>query len=471
VLWTRLHTDAGKVDEWSDLALRWEIADDAAFRKNVRTGQALALSALNHSVHVEVDGLRPDRWYHYRFMLAGAVSPTGRTRTLPSPGAAVNSLRLAFASCQKWEDGYFTAWRHLRADDPDLVLFLGDYIYEYPANAAKLRVPAGGWVLGLDDYRARYAQYRSDPHLQAMHASCPWLPVWDDHEVQNDYAGTQAGNSKAAPGGFQRRRAAAYQAYYENMPLPASALTQGMVGLEKGAELRLYSSFQIGRLARIYMLDGRQYRDPQVGAISGGSGLVDPTLCAQWDAPQRSYLGAVQEQWLSSQLSMPQALTSSWNILGQQTLFGKLAYKGRKGERQWNDGWDGYAAARRRLTDALQDGNTPNPVILGGDTHENWVGHVLADYSRPDSRRVGVEFCGTSITSGSGAKEVSALLAANPHFVFADGKYHGYGLVDIQPEQLRVRLRIVEDVTAPDSPVRTLASFSVAAGRKQIQQD
>ncbi|MGI9132704.1 MAG: alkaline phosphatase D family protein, partial [Rhodoferax sp.] len=266
VLWTRVLPPPAlreRPEAEQTLPVRWELAHDAQFARMVQSGQYPAGAALGHSVHIEVTGLQSDRWYHYRFWLGDAVSTVGRTRTLPAPEAPVSRLRLAYASCQRWEHGYYGAYRHMRDDAPDLVLFLGDYIYEYPGAKDAVRKAGGGWVLTLDDYRQRYALHKSDPDLQAMHAACPWLLTWDDHEVQNDYAGIYPGDSGPAVPDFAARRAAAYQAYYENMPLPASVLTQGLAGLASGAEMRIYRQLQLGQLATLYLLDGRQYRDRQ----------------------------------------------------------------------------------------------------------------------------------------------------------------------------------------------------------------
>ena len=475
VLWTRLH--GGAELPTVPIVVQWELAHDEQFTRTVQSGRAVAVPELAHSVHVEVAALESDRWYWYRFRVGDALSPSGRTRTLPVADAAVARLRLAYASCQKWEDGYFTAWRHMRAENLDLVMFLGDYIYEYPGTGSKLRVPPGGWVLSLDDYRRRYALYKGDADLQAMHAACPWLMTWDDHEVQNDYAGVHAGHSGAldpsSPADFLTRRAAAYQAYYEHMPIRASVLTQGLVGLSAGAEMRIYQRLDYGQLASIHLLDARQYKDPQICNAGGrsGSSLVDPASCADWQAPQRSLLGLQQERWLYDEFAQPRARQVGWNVLGQSTLFGQRDLKPGAGQLFWNDGWDGYAPARRRLTDALGQHRVANPVVLGGDMHENWVGHVKADYANPQSASVGVEFCGTGITSRSGGNAKTAQrLAENPHFVFADAQRKGYGVVEFTPGQLSTTLRVVDDVTRQDSRIETLARFNVQAGRALIER-
>lgn len=474
VLWTRLDAQALPVDATQAVTVHWELARDAAFAQIAAQGSAQALAALGWSVHVEPAGLQADQHYFYRFHAGGSTSPTGRTRTLPGAGQ-LRDLRLAYASCQKWEDGYFTAWRHLLHDQPDMVVFLGDYIYEYPGTSSKLRTPGGGWVLTLAQYRARYALYKSDPDLQAMHAACPWVMTWDDHEVQNDYAGLSPGDGVPPGGwgamGFAARRAAAYQAYYENMPLRASVLTQAAAGLAQGAEVRIYQSLQWGRMARLNLLDTRQYKAAQVCTSAGraGSGMVNPALCPAWGEAQRSLLGTEQERWLEAQLA--QSHSSVWNLLGQSTLLGQRDFSTGTAQRLWNDGWDGYPAARTRLTAALQRHRVPNAVVLGGDVHENWVGHVLADYAQADSAVVGVEFCGTSITSHSGKSERSAeQLRRNPHFIFNDARHRGYGLATFSAQALDVQLRVLDDVTRPDAAVSTLARFRVTAGTPRVER-
>ena len=478
VLWTRL--DARSLPGTTDgrplevVPVLWEVAHDEQFRQVVQSGQATATQALAYAVHVEPVGLPSDRWYFYRFRVGDATSRVGRTRTLPRAQSAVGSMRLAYASCQKWEDGHFAAWRHMAAEGVDGVIFLGDYLYEYPALKSRVRVPPGGWILTLDDYRARYALYKSDADLQAMHAAAPWWVIWDDHEVQNDYAGMQAGNSgNASPPveDFAARRAAAYQAYFENMPLRRSALMEGLAGLVRGAELRIYNHARLGQLASLLMLDTRQYKDPQPCMAPGsrGSAFFTPAACKRWSAPERSMLGRAQEQWVDQTLASPVVQGTRWTLVGQTTLLGQRDMGTGQDVRLWNDGWDGYPAARQRLVASLQRHQVPNPVVLGGDVHENWVGHVLADYSSLDSASIGVEFCGTGITShASSSARTAEQLARNPHFIYADAAHRGYGMMDLTPERLTVRLRGLDDATRKDSGIQTLARFEVEAGKPQV---
>jgi len=466
VIWTRLVPSGGLGDD--AIAVRWELAHDAGFKQLAQTGQTSAAAQLGYSVHVELNGLEPDRWYHYRFMVAEAVSAIGRTRTFPAPGTPAQRLRLAYASCQRWDHGYYSAYRHMLADEPDAVLFLGDYIYEYPGSVNAVRQPTGGWVLTLDDYRARYALHKSDPHLQAMHAACPWLVTWDDHEVQNDYAGLRPGDSGPPVANFAQRRAAAYQAYYENMPLRSSVLTQSLGGMAQGAEMRIYGRVAFGSLATIYLLDDRQYRNPPACTKGGrpGSSTLDPASCSAWHDPLRSFLGAAQEQWLDQAFGKA---GPGWNVVGQQTVFGQRDFRSGPQELMSNDGWDGYAPARARFLASMQRQQLANPVFLGGDVHANWVGHVKADYAHPASPAIGVEFCGTSISSNGGSNDrLVAQLQENPHFIYANRERRGYGVVEFTPARLTTTLRAVHDVRQEQSGIETLASFVVEAGRPVI---
>lgn len=486
VLWTRL-VESGL--DSRPVTVRWEVADDDKFTRIAQSGQHLTTADLGHSVHVELQNLQPDRWYFYRFMAGDAISSIGKTRTFPKAGASADKLKIAYASCQRWEAGYFTAYKHMLAEKLDAVLFLGDYIYEYPGNpVSAVRLPSStsslGFVLTLDDYRSRYAQYKSDVDLQAMHAACPWLLTWDDHEVQNDYASLTAGDSGIAdifsnPADFAMRRAAAYQAYYENMPIRASTLTKSLAGLASGAEMRIFQRVDVGQLASFYMLDPRQYRDRQACSRDGklGASMVNPAKCTDWLDPRRTMLGAQQESWLSVELASAKQRGSTWNVLAQSTLFGLRDNTPGDGQSFFNDGWDGYAPARKRLTDALQKNTVQNAVMLGGDVHENWVGYLKADYAQTAAAQaapaIGVEFCGTSITSTAGSSAVEKTperLVENPHFVFADAKFRGYGVVEFTPKQLTTSLRVVDNVRAKTTTPITLAQFVVPAGRALIER-
>ena len=348
VLWTRLVL-ANPALMQAAHTVRWEVAHDVRFAQIVQKGEATALPALGHSVHVELQGLAPGRWYHYRFMLGDAVSTVGRTRTAPAAGDMPDALRIAFASCQRWEHGHYAAWRHLCADAPDLVLFLGDYIYEYatPKNTADLaRTHSLRLATTLADYRDRYALHKSDPALQAAHAACPWSVTWDDHEVQNDYA---SGTGKGDDGSFLTLRGAAWQAFYENMPLRTASLNGPASGTRWDA-LQVYRRLRWGRLAHIHLLDSRQYRTWQACRTpqSTSAGAVRAADCADLASPARTLLGATQEQWLDTGLAADAHTkdTTHWSVLAQQTLFSPRHYPSGITP---TDSWDGYPAARARL--------------------------------------------------------------------------------------------------------------------------
>lgn len=473
VLWTRLYDQGlfGSNLPDAPIPVTWELARDERFSQILATGQALAEPALAHAVHVEPEGLPSNTWLYYRFKAGTMVSPVGRTRTLPQAGARVENWRIAFASCQHYERGYFGAYAHLVQDKPDLILFLGDYIYEYaPSRAAGVvRTVEGGWCLSLPEYRARYATYRQDPHLQAAHAAAPWMVTWDDHEVQNDYAGVQPGNRGPEVSDFLARRAAAYQAYYEHMPLRAATLVEQLTGLQRGGELRLYTNCRIGDLINLSLLDNRQYRHPQVCTANGelGSSGVERGACTALRDEGRSLLGRQQEQWLAQQHS---AGSQRWHVLANATLFGQRLYGTDAKPRVSNDGWDGYPRARQRLIDHFDRLGERNLLMLGGDIHDNWIGHILRDYDQPQSARVGVEFCGGALVSSlTNANVLASRRRLNPHYVYGDHGVHGYGLVDLRSDALELRVRAVDNSALRHPAIRTAAAFRVAHGQAQLE--
>lgn len=472
VLWTRLIDDGILSSNLPNVPIevKWELAKDQQFSQIVHSGISLAVPALAHSVHVEVNRLPANQWFFYRFQVGDQVSATGRTRTLPAPNQAIDQLRLAYASCQNYEHGYFTAYKFMCAENVDLVMFLGDYIYEYGPGRRGIRAHDSGPAISLDEYRKRYVLYKKDQHLQAMHAACPWLMTWDDHEVQNDYAGLNAGTLAAGVSDFPKRRASAYQAYYEHMPLKSSVLIDGIEGLMKGSEMRIYGDFQYGKLANITMLDDRQYRDPNICTPSGnGSAIFDPKSCSELYAPERSLLGANQEKWLVKKLR--DANHNIWNVIGQPTIYAQRYFPSGDQLLIWNDGWDGFPAARKRLNQTLIQYQVKNLVVFGGDVHENWVGYIKADYDKIDSPILGVEFCGTSITSlGSGGKYLDARLAKNPHFIFAEASKKGYGIAEFTPKVLTVSLRVLSNAQDEDASIETLAKFAVQSHSNKLDR-
>ncbi len=456
VLWTRLTHLADP----ASVAVRWEIAEDEAMRRVVASGSAEASAAWAHSVHVEAGGLAPDRWYWYRFTAGDARSPVARTRTAPAPGA-VARLRFAFASCQQYEQGWFTAHRLLAAEDLDQVAVLGDYIYESSWGRDHVRKHDAGEPLTLADYRARYALYKSDPDLQKSHHAFPWILTWDDHEVDNDYANDRAEDGMPREA-FLARRAAAYRAFYEHQPLPASMRPSG-------PDMRIYTTLAWGRTAAFHVVDDRQYRDPQVcPSKPGGSTVVDPSVCRAIADPSRTLLGAAQEAWLERQLA---ASGAAWNILAQQTLMAQLDRKLGPERQFWTDGWDGYPAARRKLLSYLGERKIANPVVIGGDVHMHWVADLKPDFDDARSPVVASEFCGTSITSqGASQKMVDALLPENPHMKFGRSDRRGYVRASVAGGRLQAELVGLETVKKPDARADVLARFVVEDGRPGPQK-
>ncbi|MBI1197614.1 MAG: alkaline phosphatase [Phenylobacterium sp.] len=457
VLWTRLATDPKAMDGGmtpAPVEVAWEIAEDEQLSRGVRRGRALAAAEAGHSVHVEVAGLKPDRDYWYRFTAGGHATPVARTRTAPEPQADVRRLRIAYGSCQKWEAGYYPALAHLAADHPDLVLFLGDYIYEKAASkgdVARLHPPEA--ADDLASYRHRYAWYKADADLQAAHAAAPWMVMWDDHEVSNDY-GDDQDRSNPPPAQFLKRRAAAYQAYWENMPLRRTALPAG-------PDMHLYRALDWGRLARLAVIDDRQYRAHRACDADPDSKLI-PAACPERFEPGRTMLGRPQEDWLAQEL---RGSTARWNLLGQQTLMGPLDTPDGQVS---NDGWDGYVATRRRILETWRDHKVANPVVLGGDVHAFFAGDMSVE---PGGPPVASEFVGGSISSlGMDAATMAAVLAANPRLAMGDGETRGYGLVDLTPDACAVTFRAVASALEPVSPIRDLARFVVENGQAGLKR-
>ncbi|GAA4011239.1 alkaline phosphatase D family protein [Allokutzneria multivorans] len=441
VLWTRLAPEPLAADGHGGMPRRpvdvhYEVAEDSQFKRIVRRGHAVASPELAHSVHPEVHGLAPGREYFYRFRAGSSISPFGRTRTAPARHDQAQ-LSFAVASCQAWYHGHFTAYRHMAAEDIDLVFFVGDYIYEYAINSANLWREGvqldkvhDAEVRTLEQYRLRYALFKSDPHLQAVHAHAPWVSTWDDHEVQNNYE-----HVGVTPEDFERRRAVAYRAYYENMPLRRTSLPHG-------PHMTLYRRVGWGRLANFSVLDTRQYR-----------------------LPGKSILGARQEKWLHDGL---RASSSTWNVLAQQVVMAQIDRDMGPGQTFSNDQWDGFRAERERLL-ALR---TPNLVVLTGDIHRNVAAELKADFNDPESATIGTELVAGSIGSdGDGTRRdnYTDLWLSNPHVKFYDGR-RGYVRCTLTPSQLTSEYRVVDYIRRDDrAPVSTAARFVTPAGRPGLE--
>ncbi|MGW3091889.1 alkaline phosphatase D family protein [Streptomyces sp. NPDC001102] len=467
VLWTRLaptpyQADGGLPAQPVDVD--WEMAQDENFVLTAAKGTVIAHPEFNHSVHVEVEGLDPDRVYYYRFRTGTWLSETGRTRTAPALGAAASSLSFAAVSCQQYQDGYFTAHKHLAQDDVALVFHLGDYMYEYPVDAAGGARKYTDRVLPdlynhetvtLEDYRLRYALYRSDADLRAAHAMHPFVVTWDDHETDNNYAGAipEDGTPQAE---FLLRRAAAYRAYWENQPLRVPQLPVG-------PDAQLYRRLRWGGLAQFDVLDTRQYRSDQ--AYGDGKHVPGP----ESEDPARTMTGTAQEQWL---LTGWQASTAVWNVVPQQVCFSQRKLDLNAVAKVSMDAWDGYPASRRRILDGAKAAGVANLMVLSGDVHVAYAFDIKDDFDDPSSRTLGTEIVATSIASGQDGTEKPSnwqtYVTANPHLKFYDGR-RGYVKVTLDQAQARADFKTVPYVTTTGAPISTAASFVTEVGDQGLK--
>ncbi len=454
VLWTKL--DPAVVGQAKAASVRWEVAADDRFRRIVRRGSSLAPAELGHTVHAEVGGLAPGRDYWYRFSTGGQVSAAARSRTAPAAGAAADRVRFAFISCQNYEHGYYTAFRHLADEHPDVIVHLGDYIYEkrFP-SAPAVREHKGGEVFTLDQYRARYALYRADLDLQSAHAACPWIVTNDDHEVANNWAGPFAEDTSIPPEQFLLRRAAAYQAYFEFMPLRRTSLPHG-------PRMQIYRRLEFGGLLRFHVLDTRQFRSDQ--ACGDGT----KPRCPDVFQPQRTMMGGEQERWLAEGL---RGSPARWNVLANQVMIAQTTRMAKDEPVFSMDKWDGYVPARHRLMTLLADNRVSNPVVVTGDIHTNWVADLKMDYDDPGSAVVGAELVGTSMTSGGDGNDAdtSRVQALNPHVKFFNAR-RGYVSVEVAPARLTSTYRCVPYVSRPGAPIETVGTFVVENGRRGVDR-
>ena len=457
VLWTRLAPrplEGGGMPMLT-IPVQWEIARDAAFRSMAQKGESLARPELAHSVHVEVSGLEAGRDYWYRFRAGNEVSQTGRTKTAPAAGAAVDRLRFGVCGCSHFETGYFTGYRRIAQEQFDFVIHTGDYIYESRAdggrNEGRVRQHHGDEIYSLVDYRNRYGQYKSDPDLIAAHRSSPFLVTWDDHEVENNYAGELDENGTPPPI-FLLRRAAAYQAYYEHMPLRASTIPSG-------PHMRIYRRLQFGNLIDLSLLDTRQWRSDQ--ACNDGVKNCPAAL-----DPARTMLGAEQEKWVFGNLADAKA---RWTVLSQQVYsFARDFVKQNPDARFGMDVWDGYPAARQRLYTRIKESGAPNPIMISGDVHVHYGADLKLDFANPNSETVGVEFTNTSISAGGDGADVSAnwdaVRDANPHIRYHSAR-RGYVACTATPATMRADFKILDRVTLGDQPIKIGGSLVVEAGK------
>lgn len=467
LLWTRLAPspyEPGNGLPNERVTVQWELAHDARFRRIVRRGSVTAHPEFNHSVHVEVGNLDSARTYYFRFRAGKWISDTGRTRTAPAAGSKVSSLTLAAVSCQAYHDGYFTPYKHLADDDVDVVFHLGDYLYEYAVNSAggarnytDRTLPAlyNRETQTLEDYRLRYALYKSDPDLRAAHAAHPFVVTWDDHEAENNYAGDLDENGNP-PAEFLVRRAAAYRAYWENLPLRSPQKPSG-------PDLQLYRRVKWGRLAQFDILDTRQYRSDQ--AYGDKAHVPGP----ESDDPARTITGATQERWLINGWRGSRAL---WNVVPQQVTFSERRLDLNAEAKLSMDAWDGYRASRQRVLAGAKSAGIDNLMVLTGDVHVGYAFDIKADFDDQASRTVGTEIVATSVASGKDGADKPAnwdtYTKANPHLKFYNGR-RGYVTVGLGRESARADFKTVSAVTTPGAPIATAASFVTEAGNPGLK--
>lgn len=466
VIWTRIAPDP--LDPHGGMGMgvlpvKWEVASDDRFTSIVASGESLARPELAHAVHVEVAGLQPDRPYFYRFEAAGERSVRGQARTLPLASASPQQLRFGIAGCQNFEDGYYTAYRHLAREDLAFVYHYGDYIYEYRGDPVRpgwgdggvytpVRPHLGMLLTSLDDYRRRYAQYKMDADLQRAHAAHAFFMTYDDHEVDNNWA-ADIDARDTPPEIFRLRRAQAFQAWYEHMPVRRRSFPNA-------STVAMYRSARYGNLAEFDFLDTRQYRSNQPCNDRWG------TICAEIDATNATVLGKEQEEWLGRNLGRD----VRWNVLGQQIMMMSLDRRRRPDEAPHKiinlDSWAGYEAPRQRLMSRLS--GLDNVIVLTGDEHQNFAG-ILHDRDKP----VAVEFVATSISSGGDGQDLRSgsdtILANNSQLKFINDQ-RGYLTCDVGPDEWRTNFMVVDRVRTPDGNLSKRATLAVARGEATLHQ-
>jgi alkaline phosphatase D len=458
VLWTRLlfSEEDRATAGGSALRVQVEVFADAALQQRVQKKEIITDDTRGHSVHVHVQHLQPSTDYWYRFRQGHALSAVGHTRTAPALNAEVPQLRMALASCQHYEQGQYLAHQEIAQQKLDFVLFVGDYIYESSNPQYAVRQHNGEEPKTLSQYRERYEQYKRDPLLQAAHAAHPWVLMWDDHEVVNDYANDQD-RKYTEPQQLLKRRAAAYQAYFEHQPL--------LLGPDANnpANMRLYDQLSWGKLADVWTLDCRQYRSPQAcrDPVRGGGRMV--VQCDELSDASRSMLGQEQERWLSAALS---ASKRTWKLVAQATQISSTSVPTPIGRSYWNDAWDGYPEARKRLLQTVVDAKLQNVVTLGGDVHCNVAAPLRLEPNNPLSPIVASEFVTTSITSrGLGDKPAAVIRESNADLLHYRSDERGYSLITVTPTQVRCDFRTTKFPAGSEPGLKTQASYVVKSGK------
>jgi alkaline phosphatase D len=453
ILWTRVSRQSAP----DSFDVDYVVATDRALTTVVASGTAAAARAADYTVKVDVTGLSPDTTYYYRFTSALAHSPIGRTRTLPV--GSVSHLRIAVVTCASLAQGYFNAYRRVsERPDLDLVVHLGDYIYEHGdgeyGNTRTYRPPHE--IISLRDYRTRHNQYKTDADLQALHRQHPVVAIWDDHEfADNAWTGGAANHQPGSEGPWADRVASAMRAYYEWMPIrPVSA-----------DHKKIFRSFRLGDLVELFMLEERlTARDKPVDPnLTDNPPLFEET--GEFRDKSRHMISDGQQRWLVEGLRQSPA---QWKLVGQGVMLAPARVGKTIGGHNtfFNpDQWDGYKPARDRLLGAIAGpGSTPavpNTVVLTGDIHSSWAADLPrnpygADYDgTTGDGSLAVEFVATSVTSPGladyGGQGASGLLALNPHLKYVELTRHGYLLLDVTPPRVSGEWWYVDAIDTPSA--------------------
>lgn len=447
ILWTRLvvePTDATATPD-QDVDVIWELATDEGFSDVLQQGLAVASPEHGHSVHVDVDGLDAATTYWYRFRVGDFTSAVGRTRTLPCDDAQVDSVRIGFTTCQRWPSGWYVVQRDMAAQQLDLVISLGDYIYE-GGGGGRARDHSLSEPYDVVAYRDRYGLYKSDEDLRALHASAPFMAIWDDHEVDNNHAGLHSQDRGVDAADWAARRFAAYKVWWEHMPVRGEPPTADA--------LRIHRHATFGDLAQVLLLDGRQYRDDQPCNDRIGD------RCDETD-DDREFLGAEQEAWFEERL---QAADTRWVLLANPVVMLPMDFGGVFLN---PDQWDGYPTARQRLLDAVAAHASGTTVAFTGDIHASGVGFVPTDPFDTSSEPAIAEFVVPAATSWAGDNEIASvgsILGAQAHIEWWDFTMQGWVMAEVSPDRVVARYRLADDVTDPASAVREVRTWAVEHG-------
>jgi alkaline phosphatase D len=468
VLWTRLAPNPFEIEPFTNelVEVLVEIAEDDKFTKIIHRQTEFARPDTMHSVHAEIYGLPAGRTYFYRFRVGTIASPVGRTATAPMFAGQLDKLKCAWVSCSHYEQGYFSAYRDIAEQNPDLILELGDYIYEVSWGPQLRRMPVNE-ATTLDEYRLIHSVNKLDKDLQAAHAIAPWLFIWDDHEVSNDYQGdvgsVLAGQDEKQ---FVARKAASYRAYFENLPLRARSRFDAI------NRMRLYGQSTYGNLVEFTLLDTRQYR-PRAACASPGkynAEMVSRATCAELADKSRSILGSAQERFVNDNFMRG---NTKWSILVQPTLFGTLFQKNDKGEGLvYNESWSGFEPARQKIIDAMARRQKQSScVVIGGDMHAFFAADVKKDYNDPNSETVAVEFVGGAVTSKSFSYDrFMKMMPENPHLKFFDDRTNGYGLIEISDKKMDVKLRHTKSTWNKSAGFSNLKHYVIERGINKLNE-